>query len=299
MSQAFELRGVEKRYGRTEALKDVTVAVPRRSIVGLVGRNGAGKTTLLHHVTGLVLPDRGSCMTLGRPAAELGRAELSRMGAVHQEDRLVSWMTGRQLLAYVASFHETWDRDLERSLLAELEVDTTKRVGALSPGVRQKLALVLATCHHPELLLLDEPLADLDPVARHTMLRLLLDRFNTDDMTIVISSHMLLDIEPVVDRLICLEAGRVVADDGLDDLKERYAEWVVTAAGGGLPASYGEEYVLSARGDGQRATLVVRDGEGQRVAFSARYGAVVESRPLNLDRLFRVLVTEPPVGAGR
>jgi ABC-2 type transport system ATP-binding protein len=299
MSQAFELRAVEKRYGRTEALKDVTVAVPRRSIVGLVGRNGAGKTTLLHHVTGLVLPDRGSCMTLGRPAAELGRAELSRMGAVHQEDRLVSWMTGRQLLAYVASFHETWDRDLERSLLAELEVDTTKRVGALSPGVRQKLALVLATCHHPELLLLDEPLADLDPVARHTMLRLLLDRFNTDDMTIVISSHMLLDIEPVVDRLICLEAGRVVADDGLDDLKERYAEWVVTAAGGGLPASYGEEYVLSARGDGQRATLVVRDGEGQRVAFSARYGAVVESRPLNLDRLFRVLVTEPPVGAGR
>jgi ABC-2 type transport system ATP-binding protein len=223
MSNAFEMRHVTKRYGSTLALNDVSVAVPTRSIVGLIGRNGSGKTTLLGHVSGLILPDSGECETLGVSAARLGRAELSRLGVVHQHDRLLAWMRAAQLLEYVASFYERWDRDLERSLLGSLEVDGDAKVGAMSPGTLQKLALIVATCHHPALLLLDEPLSDLDPVARKSVLALLLDRFSSEDMTIVISSHMLHDIEPVVDRIICLDAGRVVANDTLDDLKERHA----------------------------------------------------------------------------
>jgi ABC-2 type transport system ATP-binding protein len=222
MSNAFELRQVTKRYGRTVALDAVSLAVPQRSIVGLVGRNGSGKTTLLQHVTGLVLPDSGECVTLGRPAARLDRAELVRLGVVQQHDRLLEWMRAGQLLEYVSTFYDRWDRALERSLLASLEVDPDSRVGTLSPGTLQKLALIVATCHHPDLLLLDEPLSDLDPLARQDVLALLLDRFSSADMTIVISSHMLHDIEPVIDRIICLDAGRVVADDTLDDLKERY-----------------------------------------------------------------------------
>jgi ABC-2 type transport system ATP-binding protein len=222
MSHVIEMRGVTKRYGRTVALDDVTVSIPRRSIVGLVGRNGSGKTTLLRHVTGLVLPDRGDCRTLGESASKLGRRELSRLGAVHHDDRLLDWMRAGQLVGYVSSFHDEWDRELERTLVAALDLDLQARVGTLSPGMRQKLCLVLATCHHPELLLLDEPLSDLDPIARRSVLGMLLERFSSDDMTIVISSHMLRDIEPVVDRIVCLEAGRVVADDPLDDLKERH-----------------------------------------------------------------------------
>lgn len=290
MSHAFEMRGVTKRYGRTVALADVRVAIPRRSIVGLVGRNGSGKTTLLRHVTGLVLPDEGECVTLGRPASRLGRRELTRLGAVHHEDRLLDWMRAGQLLTYVSSFYDAWDRELERSLVAELELDLLARVGTLSPGTRQKLALVLATCHHPDLLLLDEPLGDLDPIARRAVLAMLLDRFSSDDMTIVISSHMLGDIEPVVDRIVCLEGGRVVADDALDDLKERHAEWIVTSPAGRLPAEYAEPYVVSAEGDGRSARLVVREGAGHEAAFAARYEATIESRALNLDRIFRVLV---------
>jgi ABC-2 type transport system ATP-binding protein len=218
----FELDHVSKRFGSTVALDDVTVAVSRHSIVGLIGRNGSGKTTLLHHVSGLVLPDSGACRTLGHPSGKLEREQLARMGVVQQHDRLLEWMRGRQLLEYVASFYTSWDRDLERRLVAELEIDVERRVGTLSPGSVQKLALVLATCHRPELLLLDEPLSDLDPVARQRVLTLLLDRFSSDDMTIVISSHMLHDIEPVIDRVLCLDAGRVVADSGLDELKEHY-----------------------------------------------------------------------------
>jgi ABC-2 type transport system ATP-binding protein len=254
MSNAFEMRGVTKRYGSTLALDDVSVAVPTRSIVGLIGRNGSGKTTLLGHVSGLILPDSGECETLGVPAAQLGRAELSRLGVVHQHDRLLEWMRAGQLLEYVASFYERWDRELERSLLASLEVDAEAKVGALSPGTLQKLALIVATCHHPALLLLDEPLSDLDPVARKSVLALLLDRFSSEDMTIIISSHMLHDIEPVVDRIICLDAGRVVADDTLDALKEQYAmdlQGIFTLLVGTRSGSASMDRIVAAQRPGQ------------------------------------------------
>jgi ABC-2 type transport system ATP-binding protein len=292
MSGVVEVRRLSRRYGGQLALDAVTTTIPRRSIVGLVGRNGSGKTTLLRHVTGLVLPDEGECVTLGRPAAKLGRAELSRIGAVHQHDRLIGWMRGEQLLRYVASFYGTWDRDLERSLVSALELDVAARVGSLSPGNAQKLALVLATCHRPELLLLDEPLSDLDPVARRSVLALLLERFSSDDVTIVISSHMLRDIEPVVDRILCLHRGRVAADAPLDELKERYAEWIVTSREGRLPATFGAPYVLAARGDHQRARLVVDATTAQVAAFEALYDATVEGRPLNLERIFTFLVDD-------
>jgi ABC-2 type transport system ATP-binding protein len=219
---AFELRGVTKQYGRTTALADVSVAVPQRSIVGLLGRNGSGKTTLLRHVTGLVLPTSGSCSTLGVDARALGADELSRIGVVNQHDALLAWMRVHQLLTYVSTFYRTWDPALQAELVRTLDIDVDARVGALSPGNAQKVGLVVATCHHPELLLLDEPLSDLDPVARREVLAMLLGRFRIDEITIVISSHMIHDIERVVDRVICLEQGRVVADAELDMLKEQY-----------------------------------------------------------------------------
>lgn len=291
MSGAVEFRGVTKRYGATLALDDVDLVVPRRSITGLVGRNGSGKTTLMRHVTGMVLPDAGECVTLGQAARELGREELSRIGVVHQEDTLLPWMRAGQLLRYVASFYERWDGDLERSLVERLEVDPEAKVGAMSPGNRQKLALVMATCHHPDLLLLDEPLSDLDPMARQALLSMLLDRFSSDDMAIVISSHMLRDIERVVDRIVCLDRGRVTADDALDDLKERYVEWIVTSPEGRLPASFEEAYVISATGDARRVRLVVDDRGAQAESFAARHGVTVEARPLNLEALFPILVS--------
>jgi ABC-2 type transport system ATP-binding protein len=291
MTGAFELRGVTKRYGGTTALRDVTVQVPTGSITGLVGRNASGKTTLLRHVTGMVLPDEGVCLTLGKPAEGLGRSELSRMGVVHQDDALPEWMRTSQLLRYVSSFYEVWDRELERSLLSRLELDPEAKVGTLSPGMRQRLALMVATCHRPELLLLDEPLSHLDPMARRDLLAVLLEFFTPEATTIVISSHMLRDIEPVVDRILCLDRGRVTAHDSLDDLKERYSEWIVTSPEGRLPASFTEPYVVSARGDAHRARLIVRDGDPHAASFRDVHRAVVEPMPLNLEGLFSLLVT--------
>lgn len=287
-----ELRNVTKRYDDTVALADVTISVPRRSIVGLIGRNGSGKTTLLRHVSGLLQPDGGDVVTLGTPASRLDRAELSRMGVVDQDAALIEWMRVEQLLHYVASFYRTWDLKLQRDLLDILELHPEVVVGTLSAGNAQRLALVVATCHRPELLLLDEPLSDLDPIARQRVITLLLDRFGSDETTIVISSHMLSDIEPIINRLICLHKGRVVADDELDALQERHAEWLVTSPEGRLPSSWPEEWVIWSQGDAHRARLVVRDPAPHAELFTAKYGVAIETRPLNLERLFSLLTVE-------
>lgn len=236
MTHAVEFDRVTKRFGDRAALDDVTLAIPRRSIVGLLGRNGSGKTTLLRHITGLYLPTSGTCRTLGVDAAHLGAQELERIGVVTQHATLLGWMRVRQLVRYVASFYRTWDTDLEQHLIGVLDIDEQARVGTLSPGNAQKLGLVLATCHHPELLLLDEPLSDLDPFARRDVLAMLLGRFRTDEVTIVISSHLVHDIERVVDHVVCLDRGRVVVDAALDDLKERHGmnlEQIFLQIGGG------------------------------------------------------------------
>ena len=290
MTQAFELRNVTKRFRKKIALDDVSLAVPPQSIIGLVGRNGSGKTSLLRHVTGLYLPTSGECFTLGCPAAQLGAPELSRIGMVNQHDSFIEWMLVGQFIRYIETFYPVWDRDLESKLVSSLEIDQEARIGTLSPGNVQKLGLVVATCHHPELLLLDEPLSDLDPIARAQTVAMLLDRFSDDKLTMVISSHMLHDIERIVDRVVCLDAGRIVADASLDDLMEWYAEWIVTSQSGALPPSFSEDFVISSERDGAQARLQVRHSEQWLAAFVAKYEVAVEVRRLNLEQIFPLLV---------
>lgn len=293
---AFTFRNVTKRFGKTVALDNVTLDVAESRIVGLIGKNGSGKSTLLRHIVGLQLPTSGECTTLGTPTPALDAAEFSRIGVVHQDDKFLMWMKVEQHINYVASFYEHWDVALQDRLIKLLDLDRTKRIGNLSPGNVQKLAIVLAVCHHPTLLLLDEPLSDLDPIARESMLAVLLERFRAKPMTIVISSHILRDIERIVDSVICLDQGRLVEHESLDALQERYGEWLVTSAEGRLPEFY-DPYVLEQRGDRHRARLIVRDPGVHLETFKARTGAQVEARPLNLERVFPLLIGSTALGA--
>lgn len=292
MNHAFEMRGVTRRFGDTVALNDVSLGVPEGSVVGLVGRNGSGKTTLLHTAVGLILPDEGTCTTLGRDTAGLGADELGAVGFVPQESRFLAWMSVRQHLRYVAAFHEGWDADLERRLIGELELDEGARCATLSPGNQQKLAILLAVCHRPRLLVLDEPVSAMDPIAREQLLHLLLELLHEDGTSIVLSSHVLRDVERVVDRIACLDAGRVVADEELDVLKETYARWRVTSTNGWLPASFPEEWIVEQEVEAKQARLSVRAGEDERAAFTERWHATVEVEPLNLERIFPLLIAE-------
>ena len=292
MNHAVETRDLSKRFGSVMALDRVTVAVPRGSIAGLIGRNGSGKTTLLHHWTGLLLPGSGESLTLGSPSGRLGAAELARIGVVHQEGRFLEWMTVYQHLRYVASFYPRWDRALEDRLLLELDLDPGKRVVTLSPGSAQKLALILAVGHHPDLLLLDEPASGLDPIAREQLLAFLLERVRDDGTTVLVSSHVLRDVERLVDWVVCLEGGLLRESAPLDDLKESFAEWVVSRPDRPLESPYTEPYVLRQDVNRHRGRLLVRAPSETAQAFAARHEVEVEVRPLNLEEMFPLLVEE-------
>ena len=292
MESAFEVKNLTKTFGDVTALDNVSVSVPGPAVVGLIGRNGSGKTTLLRHVIGLYLPTSGHCTTLGCPSDKLGSDELSRIGVVHQENRFLEWMKVKQQLRYVSSFYKRWDKDLEQRLVDELELEPSARVGTLSPGNAQKLGIILAVCHRPDLLILDEPISGLDPITREQFLRFLLELLHQDANTIVISSHVLHDVEKVINRVICLDRGRIKADASLDDLQERFAEWRVTVKAGRLPTHFEENYVVSQEVDSYQARLLVKGASDNLDAFKTKYGVDVDSSPLNLESMFPLLLQE-------
>ena len=290
MDAVFELLGATKAFGRTTALDRIELSVGSASVVGLIGRNGSGKTTLLNLIAGLVLPTSGLVRTFGHDTAELRAEELAQIGMVHQEGGFFGWMSVRQQLDYVASFYPRWDKARESRLVEALELDPSSRVGALSPGNRQKLALVAAVALRPSLLLLDEPVAAMDAIVRARMLDFLLDIVREDGCTTVVSSHVLRDIEGMIDRIVCLDRGRIRADAPLDDLMERYAEWIVGTRNGALPERFAESFVLHQEGDGRRARILVRDGSAELERFRSIHDVEVEVRPLNLEHIFPLLL---------
>ncbi|MDF1800611.1 MAG: ABC transporter ATP-binding protein [Planctomycetota bacterium] len=304
MNTHFQARHLTRRFGDKLALDGIDLELQPDSVTGLIGRNGSGKTTLIRTIVGLLLPSAGDALTFGKPVADLGEAELGRIGAVFQENRLMGWMTVAGQLEFARAYHKHWDQAREATLLDVLELDPTDRVSSLSPGNAQKLALLLAVCPRPDLLLLDEPVSALDPIAREELLAFLLELVREDDTTILISSHVLVDIERVVDRIACLDRGRVVYHDDLDDLLEDYQEWLVTAPAGPLPecltAGFREDWILERRGTGRQALLLVRPGangneaEARRAGFRERHGLHVEARPANLERIFPSLVGRRP-----
>lgn len=290
MDYPVQTENLTKRFDEVTALDGVSLAIRPHSIVGLLGRNGCGKTTLLHHVVGLYLPTGGAVRTLGADSSRLGHEELTRVGFVPQEIRLLDWMTVEHHLRYVSSFYPNWDPDRQARLLEELDLEPAARVGALSTGNLQKLAIILAVCHHPELLILDEPVGDLDPIVRARFLEFLLEILREDKATIVVSSHILRDVEKVVDWVVCLDAGRLIADAALDVLKEQYAEWRVVSGDGNLPESFAEPFVLEQQVSGREARLRVRVDRVNLSAFCVTYGVTVEAHPLNLEQIFPLLI---------
>ena len=294
MPPVVEIRNLTKRYGSKVALRDLTVAIGAQRVVGLIGQNGSGKTTLLDLVAGMILPTSGVCETLGCSSAGLGEPELARLGVVYQENRFIDWMRVDQHLAYFGSFYENWDRAREAALLRDLDLDPAAKVGHLSGGDVQKLGIITAVCQHPRLLLLDEPLSSLDPLARESILRFILKLLDEDDVTLIVSSHALMDIERLVDWVWCLDQGELRADLALDELHEQYAEWDVTALDRVLPDRFSEDFVLEQRADRHQGRLVVRHGEPALEEFRRRHQVEVAVKRLNLEKIYPLLLKPRP-----
>lgn len=290
MTEIIQTEGLTRHFGKNVALDGVDLSVHAGDVVGLIGRNGSGKTTLFDHVVGLLLPTSGRCSTFGVEASRLSSEELGRIGVVHQTSRLLGWMSVQQQLRYVEAFHPRWDLERESLLMRELELDRKAKIRELSPGNVQKVALVLAVCSRPALLLLDEPLSSIDPIAREKLLAYLLELVREDGTTVVIASHVLRDVERIVNRIVCLERGKVCNDSGLDELLEDFDEWELASKNGALPDRFEESFILRQEVSGSRGRLVVRNAEGERESFATRHHLEIQTRPMNLEAIFPLLV---------
>jgi ABC-2 type transport system ATP-binding protein len=255
MTAVLETGGLGKRYGRRWALQECTLSVPEGKVVGLVGPNGAGKTTLLHLAVGLIAPTAGAITVLGgRPASD--PAQLGRVGFVSQETPVYERLTVAAHLRMGALLNPSWDASMASSRIEQLGLDPRQRAGALSGGQRAQLALTLAVAKRPELLVLDEPVASLDPLARREFLQYLMEVVAEGQVSVVLSSHLLSDLERVCDYLVVLAASRVrLAGDVSELLVSHHRLSGPRRDPAALPA--GQE-VIEESHTGRQSTLLVR-----------------------------------------
>ncbi len=221
MTAVIETEGLGKRYRKLWALAGCTLSIPAGHVVGLVGPNGAGKTTLLRLATGMLAPSAGTIEVLGgRPGA--GPAQLARVGCLAQDAPVYAGLSVADHLKLGSHLNPGWDAELARGRIERLDLDPRQKAGTLSGGQRAQLALTLAVAKRPELLVLDEPVASLDPLARREFLQDLMESVAEQGLSVVLSSHLVGDVERGCDYLIVLVASRVMVAGPVEELLARH-----------------------------------------------------------------------------
>jgi len=226
----LSLQGLSVSFGAQRVLDGLDWQLPTGQVVGLLGRNGAGKTTLIEALLGLREPDAGQALLFGHASQALPDAVRARIGYVPQRSDLFDWFTADQLLAYFRSFYPRWNQNRVDALMSRWDIARDKPIGKLSGGQQQRLSIVRALAHEPELLVLDEPVASLDPAGRRDFLSELVEQVVDRRTTIVFSTHILSDLERVAVDVAFLTDGRIALHAPLDELLESSVRL------GGVPA---------------------------------------------------------------
>ena len=283
----IETSGLGKRYGSTWALRECTMAIPAGHVAALVGPNGAGKTTLLNLAVGLAEPSAGGITVLGgRPAGSL--AALDGIAFVAQDTPVYKNLSAADMLHLTRNLNRRFDQHYAETRLGELGIPLGRKAGKLSGGQRAQLALTLALARRPQLLVLDEPVAMLDPLARHDFMATVLTAMTDDGVSVLLSSHVLAELERVADYLILLSRGRVQVAGEVDGLlaSHRMLTGPTTEAD-----KYAERPVVHARRAQAQAHLLVRATADDPVPPGW------EAHPVDLEELTLAYLREPGAAA--
>jgi ABC-2 type transport system ATP-binding protein len=257
MSDVLEADGLGKRYGRRPALSDCTLQIPKGRVVGLVGPNGAGKTTLLQLAVGMLKPTTGSITVLGGQPGS-GPEQLAKVGFVAQDTPTYAYLSVEDHLRLGAHLNPRWDMAGARNRIDVLGLDPRQRAGKLSGGQRAQLALTMAIAKQPDLLILDEPVASLDPLARRDFLSTLMEYTAEYGASVILSSHLVADLERVCDYLIVLARSRVLVTGDVDDLLATHPRLIGARDNTAVPAG---ATVVHASHTDRQSTLIVRSAE--------------------------------------
>jgi ABC-2 type transport system ATP-binding protein len=297
MQPVIQASGLTCRYGRTEAIRDLSLSVDAGTIYALLGPNGAGKTTAIRTLLNMLRPSRGSASVLGIDSTRLGRAELARIGYVSEGQQLPDWMTVNAFLAYCRGFYSNWDDHLCRRLVTDFELPPHRKLRHLSRGMRVKAALVSALAYRPHLLILDEPFSGLDPVVRDDLVRGVLEIAGQEQWTVFLSSHDLDEVERLVDTVGFIDNGTLVLSEPFDALSARFRRVEVTRtapASEAAPSSRDSSWIAV-----QQAGRITRfvesryaEGETERRALAAFAGTDVQTSRMTLRDIFIALARE-------
>jgi ABC-2 type transport system ATP-binding protein len=283
----IEAAGLGKRYWATWALRDCTLAIPAGHVTALAGPNGAGKTTLMHLAVGLIAPTTGRVTVLGGQAAGSSEA-LDRVAFVAQDVPLYQHLPVRDMMHLARALNgRRWDQRRADRQLAALNIPLRRKVGKLSGGQQAQVALTIALARRPELLLLDEPLAHLDPLARHEFLAALMETVAEDGTSVLFSSHVVAELERIADYLVVLARGQVQVAGDVETLLAGHQILTGPAAGAGTQLD-----VVHAQLGSAQAHLVVRRSDA-----AVQPPAGWQAQPVTLEELMLAYLREPGASA--
>ena len=291
---AIEARGLYKTFpGGVVAVDGLDLTIPRGTVYGLIGRNGAGKSTTLRMLAGVLIPERGNALVLGREMWSATPEERAAMAYVSQLQRLHEWMTTEELCHYASHFYERWDGAYARQLADHFDVAWDRPIGWMSGGQQRKAAIALAFAARPQVLILDEPAGGLDPIARRDLVSRIVDVISRgDECTVVLSTHIISDLERIAEHVGIMENGRMVESGRLDELQTSARRVQVIFEGSGPPAGFRIPGAVRSKTVGPVVSAVVRGSDAELDAIRRIPGARVNVFPLGLEDLYIELFGE-------
>lgn len=282
----IQIKNLKKGFFQKEVLKSISIDINEGCILGLVGKNGAGKSTLIKCLLGLINPDGGECQIYDKLSWNLNADIKHRIGYVPQKMSGFRWMRVETMLDYTGSFYKSWNRKRVINLLKEWDLDSWMKIGALSEGEKQKLSIIQAMGHNPDIYIFDEPVASLDPVARRKFIRQLVEMNLNEDKTMLFSTHITSDLERIAADIAILNEGNIQFMGDLAELKEKIKKLHIRSAKE-LPEKLPFNDVLYSHVDKNLATVTIQNISEEEIAsFQNAYGAKVTVENLNLEDIF-------------
>ncbi len=294
-SPVIALQNVCKRYGSLDVLTGLSLQVQPGEVYGFLGRNGAGKSTAIRMIMGITKLTSGKIELFGQSNERALVKTRQRIGYVAQEQHFYPWMTPSSLGRFVSGFYPRWDKGRYNSLLSLFELPLKRKIGNFSGGMKAKLALSLALATRPECLILDEPTAGMDPVARREFLDLVSEEARREDTTIFFSTHLIDDIEAIADRIGIVESGKTVYEGGLKPLSDSIATYSIDESlyrPGSVPGNFvdGIARIIHSGSRQGRQSLVLQFPHGVPQSPVLDYGW--QEDPMTLEDVFIAVVAK-------
>lgn len=286
MRACVSLQNLQRKLGSALILKGISAEVLPGQVIALLGKNGSGKTTLLETILGFGFPSTGSASLWDVAATEIAGDIKQRIGFVPQQDELLPSLTGKEHLRLFKSFRPRWNQQLVDRLTIEWTIPMDLNTGKMSVGQRQKLSILLALAHEPELLILDEPVASLDPIARRQFLQQLVDIAADEQRSVIFSTHIVSDVERVANQVWMLREGQLTYQGGLDELKESVAK-ITLVASETFTGKFALPDLINQKVQGNVAQLTFMNwSESREAALLQQFPARIEVQYLGLEDIF-------------